>query len=295
MPNTSNISPRPGPKYPRPEYHPLCFCAQGFCRGEMSLHQLSRYIAGKGVLPAKYATLEKAVGFEMLFMCVTPGKKTKSIYEMMPGDIPGEALDEFKRLQGSYESPHHSYMMSKDGVRELFYTQLRTGILDISRHVAPSQGSTKRPFPFPDHPAYEPHRKALAEAETWYFARLIAMDSSEDEGFEDAEEAAAEEAAAKEAESDGSEVVIIKVKRGPRIGLCDFPGCEFDDVEKRDCVVCGADGMHHHMCAINNGQEDISTMCMRCTNADFGLRASPVFIADESSAVTGTHTAHVPD
>ena len=101
-------------------------------------------------MPAKYATLEKAVGFEILFMCVTPGKKTKSIYEMMPGDVPGEALDEFKRLQGSYESPHHAYMMSKDGVRELFYTQLRTGILDISRYVAPSQGSTKRPFPFPD-------------------------------------------------------------------------------------------------------------------------------------------------
>ena len=45
--------------------------------------------------------VEKAVGFEILFMCVTPGKKIKSIYEMMPGDVPGEALDEFKRLQGS--------------------------------------------------------------------------------------------------------------------------------------------------------------------------------------------------
>ena len=40
---------------------------------------------------------------------------------MLPADVPREALDEFKRLQATYESPHHSHLMSRDGVKETFY------------------------------------------------------------------------------------------------------------------------------------------------------------------------------
>jgi hypothetical protein len=104
----------------------------------MTLHQLTRYLAGKGVLPKAYSSLEKAVGYEILYMCVTPGKSTQTIYEMVPADMVGEALDEFKRLQAEYESPHHSHLMSKEGVREFFYSQLRSGSMDVHRHVAPS-------------------------------------------------------------------------------------------------------------------------------------------------------------
>ena len=284
---------------PRSEISParisslVYLCAQAFCRGDMSLHQLSRYIAGKATLPAKYATLEKAVGYEILFMCVTPGKTPQSIFEVTPADMVGEALDEFKLLQAGYESPHHSYMMSKDGVREMFYTQLRNGILDINRHVAPSQGSTKRPFPFPEHAEYEPHRQHLTD-NTLYLAQLAEADSASSEPPEDSEEDAD---VGRGGSQDDDDVVFIKKTKAPRVGLCDFPGCQYDDTQKRDCIICGSDGMHHHMCAINNGQEELSTMCLRCADAaGHHAAGQPPVHLESPSHPTGTRTTciHAP-
>ena len=81
------------------------------------------------------------MGYEVLYMCVTPSKKDITIYEMLPADVPREALDEFKRLQATYESPHHSHLMSRDGVKETFYKNLKNGVLDIDKFVASLPGS----------------------------------------------------------------------------------------------------------------------------------------------------------
>jgi hypothetical protein len=69
-----------------------CADSQAFCRADITLHQLNKYLAGKGDL-GKYNALEKAIGYEILYMCVTPGKKNTTIYEMIPADMLDEATD----------------------------------------------------------------------------------------------------------------------------------------------------------------------------------------------------------
>ena len=247
-----------------------CADSQAFCRADITLHQLSKYLAGKGDL-GKYNALEKAIGYEILYMCVTPGKKNTTIYEMIPADMLDEALDEFKRLQGIYESPHHSQLMSRDGAKQLFYQQLRTGILDVNRHVASSQGGTRRPYPFPEHSDFEPHRLHLAD-NTLYLTQMFQPDSEpdsdsehEDSSPEDSVESAEE--MEKVAAIGSDEKVARKKKCASSLEGCDFPDCKFDDVPLRHCNTCGDKGRHHHLCAIKDGQEEMSTNCYNCSHA----------------------------
>ena len=47
---------------------------------------------------------------------------------------------------------------------------------------------------------------------------------------------------------------------------CNYYHCKLDrKTSLRECKKCGA--MHHHICAINWGQEEMTTLCAKC----FGL------------------------
>ena len=71
-------------------------------------------------------------------------------------------------------------------------------------------------------------------------------------------------------ETDGSEysqeedACIITREKAP--GACNFPQCPESraEIARRKCTVCGTEGMHHHLCAIDAGQEGLSTMCYSC-------------------------------
>ena len=44
---------------------------------------------------------------------------------------------------------------------------------------------------------------------------------------------------------------------------CNYIHCKLDRTESlRDCKQCGA--KHHHICAINWGQEEMTTLCAKC-------------------------------
>ena len=43
---------------------------------------------------------------------------------------------------------------------------------------------------------------------------------------------------------------------------CDYPGCTLHDTGTRECLLCKQP--HHHMCAIDVGQEELSTKCYKC-------------------------------
>ena len=43
---------------------------------------------------------------------------------------------------------------------------------------------------------------------------------------------------------------------------CNYPGCTYHDIGTRECYLCKQP--HHHFCAIDVGQEELSTKCYKC-------------------------------
>ena len=61
--------------------------------------------------------------------------------------------------------------------------------------------------------------------------------------------------------AEGGDVDLRDVAVGG--AMCNYPDCTLD-AGLRDCISCGIKGMHHHLCAIKHGQEELSTQCHTC-------------------------------
>ena len=64
------------------------------------------------------------VGVQHVYVCTTPSRKNRSLYEMVLGSVPDEAVEAFRELVQLYESETNGYMLSKSGLATQFLNGL---------------------------------------------------------------------------------------------------------------------------------------------------------------------------
>ena len=195
----------------------------------------SRFPPGKG-----WSKRSDLVNVHFQYVATDPSRKNPSLYEMIPSETPNEAVEEWKKLLGWYESEHNGPYFSKSESERAFRDALDRGLCSLTAHIS----ATKTGLPRPKlHPPIIEHFAVVTELEIRapnYLSRQFRVVSDGESSSDEGEDTPA--------------------------FACNFPSCTMiDEVDNlRNCVICGANGKHHHLCAINVGQEEQSTLCFYC-------------------------------
>jgi hypothetical protein len=82
-----------------------------------------------------------------VYVCTTPSRKNRSLYEMVLGSVPDEAVEAFRELVQLYESETNGYMLSKSGLATQFLNGLdeMTGD-EIDKYIVEKKGAARRPM-----------------------------------------------------------------------------------------------------------------------------------------------------
>ena len=155
---------------------------QAYCKHDVTLRQLSN-----NKLPAKYAKRSDGCGLDHLYVGLTPSRKYPSLYEIMPGDTTDDALEEFKRLQATFESRNHGALLTVESAKMAFRDALDAGLIDIQKFVAPARYSNARGDMYPPVENFEPLRVEINEYDPTY----LAVDCFADSDSEDSDISAA--------------------------------------------------------------------------------------------------------
>ena len=84
-----------------------------------------------------------------MYVAFDPSKKAPTLYEMIPGQVPPEAMREWKLLNSWYESDHHGAFFSKSEMERDFRHALEDDRIPLLEHVAVSKRSKDRPKLYP--------------------------------------------------------------------------------------------------------------------------------------------------
>lgn len=215
-----------------------------------TMHQIT---TGKFPKDSKFVKPSDGVNISVLAICMDPSHSKPSLYEQVLGDVPPEAMDEWRNLLRSYEPPQYSAHFSKEGAKSFFADSLDNFLLSpVEDYVAASKAAAVRPKIFPDLDYFDGLVIMLNTDRQEYLSRKFLVGDSEVDsddlfGSDKASHTAGEDA-------------------------CNYPDCPRGDMPCRDCKMCGSAGKHHHICASEAGQEEeYTSMCFECMQASIGL------------------------
>ena len=224
-----------------------CERPQGYAHAGYTPKQLEK-------LQKKGETISDKVSANVVALMVDQTAQVPTLWEAWPPALEPEVWEEFRYYTAEYEPPDElKVWRSKKEVVIEFKRALDAGEIDVKTYVGEGKGKTGGKM----HPGFGPARAMLADVEARYPEYLNPLlASSPEKGFPGMSQSPVyieidddESSGSPDDESD---------EELPRDGAqpaCDYPFCDRHDIPVRPCSTLRCPRLHHHLCAIEAGDD----------------------------------------